>query len=430
MSEKNIETAISVLFEGEMTEQGLTELRARFPVDVVHDMTNEAEFKAARKIRTELNKLLEAIKTRRINVTSEIKTKGDDLTAEVELIYSTVVGPYKAQLEVNRIAKEKAELELKELLDKQRIDINNMNNFVNDCIGASSKSISECIEAIENIEPSMFHKDIIHEAIEVKGAVKNRLGELLYQAIGEEALQSQREELAKKQEEADEQKRIDDEAKLIEALKAKAQERLNKLMMIPTGFFGKPSGEINEKIKSLESYEVLESEFGELFNPANAAKQQVIIQLTTMHDQQLTVESVQAATKESERVAKIKSNDELLKQREQQAKSYSGDIAKAQVMTGDALDPLIKEMTKENHLSRTEPTIGQSVSKSAPSLSKVAEIELKSPHCEGLAHEAYEAHKKAEQKWYAYACELPLGDERIRAFEVYENIRTATRRVS
>lgn len=45
----------------------------------------------------------------------------------------------------------------------------------------------------------------------------------------------------------------------------------------------------------------------------------------------------------------------------------------------------------------------------------------------GLKHEAYEAHKKAEQKFHAYACELPIGKDREKAFEIYENIRLATR---
>lgn len=35
--------------------------------------------------------------------------------------------------------------------------------------------------------------------------------------------------------------------------------------------------------------------------------------------------------------------------------------------------------------------------------------------------------REAEKAWYALACELPVGRDRERAFEVYENVRTATR---
>lgn len=45
-----------------------------------------------------------------------------------------------------------------------------------------------------------------------------------------------------------------------------------------------------------------------------------------------------------------------------------------------------------------------------------------------LKHQALDALREAEAKMYAYACELDLGEERTRAFEVYENIRNAPRR--
>ncbi len=285
MSNKNTSTAIATLFSGEITEQGLADLRERFPKEVVHDMTVDAEFKAGRKVRTELNKLTKAIKERRLSVTGEIKTKADDLTNEVELIFATVVGPFETQLEVNKLAKEKEERELKELLDGQRVKINELNNFVSDCVGKTSQSISEVIEAVDLIDTTYFHKDIIHEAIETKTSVQSRLAELLTQALNEESLQVERDKLAKQQEEADKAQRIAD-------LKAQAQTRLNNLMMIPTGFFGKTSKEINDKIESLTNYEVLEAEFCELFNQANAAKTQVISQLAIMSGQQKTAEEV------------------------------------------------------------------------------------------------------------------------------------------
>lgn len=287
MSNENISTAIATLFSNEITEQGLSELRERFPKDVVHDMTDDVQFKSARKDRTERNKLIKAINDRRIGVTGQLKTKGDDLVNNVELIFSSVVGPFEAQLEVNKIAKEKAERELEALLDGQRDSINNMNNFVAECVGKTSKEISDIIESVDLIETTIFHKDIIHEAIEVKKTVQSRLAELLTQALNEESLAQERAKLAEQQELADKAQRIAD-------LKAKAQERLNNLMMIPTGFFGKTSKEINAKVESLKKYEALESEFGELYNQANSAKVQVISQLEAMANQQKAFEDTKA----------------------------------------------------------------------------------------------------------------------------------------
>lgn len=45
-----------------------------------------------------------------------------------------------------------------------------------------------------------------------------------------------------------------------------------------------------------------------------------------------------------------------------------------------------------------------------------------------LRQEAEAARLKAERLWYAYFGECEVGPERIRASEVYENIRCATRR--
>ncbi len=35
--------------------------------------------------------------------------------------------------------------------------------------------------------------------------------------------------------------------------------------------------------------------------------------------------------------------------------------------------------------------------------------------------------REAEKATYAWACECEVGPERIRAFEIYDNVRTATR---
>jgi len=356
-NESPISTAIATLFSGEMTEQGLADLRKRFPKEVVHDMTVEAEFKAARKIRTERNKLVEAIKDRRIGVASEIKVKADELTNQVELIFASVVGPFESQLETNKLAKEKAERELKELLDGQRDEINGMNNFVTECIGKTSESISGVIEAVDLIDTSCFHKEIIHEAIQTKTNVQSRLAELLTQALNEESLQAEREKLAEQQEEAAAAQRIID-------LKAEAQTRLNGLMMIPTGFYGKSSKEIDAKIQSLTKYEVLEAEFGELLNQANSAKIQVINQLTTMSGQQKTVEEAEAQQLELKSV----DQEELKRQIAQGKQNINyADTAQARANQQRDIDHLESQLTTEPE-NQKKP-IAETMAKAAPTLS-------------------------------------------------------------
>jgi hypothetical protein len=54
---------INQLYADQMTEKGLADLRAKYPSTLVMDMTQDAEFKATRKIRTERNQLVEKIET-------------------------------------------------------------------------------------------------------------------------------------------------------------------------------------------------------------------------------------------------------------------------------------------------------------------------------------------------------------------------------
>ena len=44
-----------------------------------------------------------------------------------------------------------------------------------------------------------------------------------------------------------------------------------------------------------------------------------------------------------------------------------------------------------------------------------------------MRDEANQFLEVAEKAWYKYACSLPIGQDRERAFEIYENVRTAQR---
>ena len=54
-----------------------------------------------------------------------------------------------------------------------------------------------------------------------------------------------------------------------------------------------------------------------------------------------------------------------------------------------------------------------------------SELELR--QIELLKNDAYAKLLSAEKAMYALFCALPVGRERVRASEIYENVRTATR---
>lgn len=151
--------------------------------------------------------------------------------------------------------------------------------------------ISEMIEAVDNIDCSAWFDEFAQEALQAKASSKEALSQCLNTVIQKELEAAQQKELA-------EQKEKLDKEKLVMEAKAKAQERLNKLIMIPSTMFGKTSVELNKKLNSIDLVEINEAEFGELFDQANVAKAQVIVQLGQMAEQQALVESAQKAKEE------------------------------------------------------------------------------------------------------------------------------------
>jgi len=139
---------------------------------------------------------------------------------------------------------------------------------------------------------------------------------------------------------------------------------------------------------------------------------------------------------EREAQAKLDAEREQIRREEQakaKAEAEAEQQAKAAIIEEESVlsqceQSALAEEIQEETSGADNLSMGEIMAESAPTLTGVvAKKNIESPHCEGLAIEAYEAHKKAEQKWHAYACELPLGDKRVKAFEIYENIRIATR---
>ena len=56
------------------------------------------------------------------------------------------------------------------------------------------------------------------------------------------------------------------------------------------------------------------------------------------------------------------------------------------------------------------------------------EQQLQQIKLQGLKKDAYDKLLAAEKAWYAYFCACEVGLERINASDIYDNIRTATRR--
>ena len=265
------------LFSNQITENGLEELKAKYPADLVVDMSDESEFKNARKVRTERNKLTKAINDRRLDVTKELKAKGDSLIEQVEEIYSVVVEPFEVEDKRRKEEAERQKRELEEKLNAERARIQSIRDFVRLSTGKDSETIAETIESVDSIETEDFHKDVIHEAIQAKRETIQALTQLLSDTKAREAVEQERAKMA-------------------------VQERINNLQMIPTTMFGKTVAELGAKIISIENYQVTESEFFDRVGEVEQLKQTVLQQLNMMSQQAKQMEEMQAQTQQAPEV--------------------------------------------------------------------------------------------------------------------------------
>lgn len=298
-------------FESELnlTEQGLLELTEQ-KKGLVIDVSTDEGFKLARKERTEQNKILKNIDDLAISGKKSVDQARSILKERVAEIYAPTVTAFEAEnirrKEAERIKKEAEEKRIQEI----RNQINSIRQFATNLFSKSSEDLQGIIEAVDMIDVSESFAELTQEALSVKKETLSELNHALASAIQNEQLAIEREKLRKEREEQEEQKRINE-------LKAKAQERLNNLIMIPSNFFGKSSNEINRKIWSITNYEIKEEDFCELFDQAKASKEQVIHQLNSMFDQQLSIEKTnEDKLKKRETIDEIKTNHTELKKRE------------------------------------------------------------------------------------------------------------------
>lgn len=204
---------VESIFSGEMTEQGLADLRRRYPTDLVMDMSDDSQFKAARKIRTERNKTLEAIKRRRLDVTNQIKEHGDSLAFEVTNIYDTIVVPFEAEDARRKEEAARIKREHEAAMQAERNQINEIRSFLSSSMGRDSDYISGMIESVDLIDTSCFGPDNIHEAIQVKKETLASLSQLLSDTKAREKLDAERAAMAAERAELERQKRELEELK-------------------------------------------------------------------------------------------------------------------------------------------------------------------------------------------------------------------------
>lgn len=334
---------IPFVFSENVTDTTIKDLRKQYPKKLNLDMSIDKDFSAARKIKTERNKVTTAIDDKRKAYCGEVKKYADKLIADIDKIYTPYITAFEAEDkrrkdEAARIAKER-----EEFLSKQRDEIAQMGYFTEQCKGQNSQFIADTIEAVDLVDTEAFDKELIHEAIDTKKSILEALNNMYQAAKAAEAVEAEREQLRIQQEAIAQQERLQKQAHEIE-------QRINNLRNDPMNYFGKSSQEVMARIQQLENFTPSEEKFGDRTNEVTQVLAQVIQQLTMMHTQQSQVEQAQQAANQ----VGAQQQADLSEQRSAEHQAIEAEQAPIEQQEHEALTDV------NRMLGQAEPLLGNS----------------------------------------------------------------------
>lgn len=314
---------VEMVFEKDLTQEGLKEIIERFPKDEVHDLTDDEKFKDARKIRTEKNKVVKAINDKRISFTGEVKKYADDLIASVEDAYDPIVSAFELEDKRRKELKEEEERKHNEMLAKLREEIEGIKNFITEAQGQDCETIANIIESVDLIETDHFHKDVIHDAIEAKKETLAKLHKMYASTKAQAELEKEREAVEAQRQEQEK--------------KAKIEQRINNLRNKPMEFFGKPSAEVKAYIDQLSVYTPTEEVFAERTQEVIALKEQSLGQLNMMYQQACQLEQMQATAAPVEQTETEEPQDQVEPQEEPEQETQKEPVNEPGSLLGETV---------------------------------------------------------------------------------------------
>ena len=159
MSNKNI----VAIYGDTITQDEINKIKEKH-TGLVHDFSNEEEFKAARKVRTEMNKILDAVDRIGIDAAQDITDMRNFLKEEIESAYSGTVAPFlienqKRLDEAKRVKKEK-----EERIAQQKTQLDKIKGASARAIHLPIDDIDEILQDIMNIDIDFFDENLKQEA--------------------------------------------------------------------------------------------------------------------------------------------------------------------------------------------------------------------------------------------------------------------------
>lgn len=355
--------------------------------------------------RTSVEKARKAEKQAYIDAGKNIDKQAKGITAQIVELEEPMKAAKEAQDNIEAIRKA-------ERLAHLRGEINKISNHVDLAKGKSSIEILEVVELVEAIETAAGYYDLTAEATQARAETLTTLNDMYTNAfsfevserqrIEAEAAQKAAEEAAaeiqrKADEEAAEAQRKADELQATNDRKKGITDRLTKLQLTPNSLFISGSHDVERALKAIKKYEVTAGDFDDRYEEAVKSQTDVIVQLERM----LAMVKIQE---------KSDYDNEARRMKEEEANRIEAEVAAAEqqaiIDEEERLKAEVIEATKPDPVVELEPDYNEAL-------------------CNELKQKAFEIHRMAEQAWHNYAKELPIGNERIKAFEIYENTRHA-----
>lgn len=183
---------IVAIFSNTVTEDEIQKIKEKHN-DLVHDFSNEEQFKAARKVRAEMNKVLEKVDRIGIDAAQQVTDMRNNLKSLIEDAYSGTVTPFliedqRRKDDAKRIKKEKAD----KLAEQQNV-LNMMKGASQRALHLPFDDIEQMVDDVMNVDLGAFDDDLKQEAQLAKDISLAQLGDALKFATEKEDMRKAKE---------------------------------------------------------------------------------------------------------------------------------------------------------------------------------------------------------------------------------------------
>lgn len=197
-------TKVIAIFSDTVTDKAIESIKSKHS-DLVHDFTNEEEFKAGRKINTEMNKLLKEVDRVGIDAAKQVTETRNHLKDLIEDAYSGTVEPWKIEDQRRKDEKKRIEEERKARIAGQEQTLNMIKGASARALYLNHEEIEDILQDVMNVDIDSFDDDMKQEAKAAKEISLAQLNNAFKNAAEKEEARKQAElkeaELADKDDE-------------------------------------------------------------------------------------------------------------------------------------------------------------------------------------------------------------------------------------